>query len=115
MPPPERGIYPLAGADQGMIMLTGMVTGLNGGSMVVTAAGQAFPLRLMPDTRVLKAASGALIDIGPGQLVNVRAVQQTNGTVTAATVHLMEPFSPQPPSASITGSVLAPSASPAPR
>jgi hypothetical protein len=113
MPAQERGMYPLTGADQGMIMLTGMVTGMNAGGMVVMAEGQVFPLRLLPDTRVVIAQTGAIADIAMGRWVNVRAVQQPDGVTTAAILHLTDPASPQ--SAGSAQRALAPSASPGSR
>jgi hypothetical protein len=94
LPTPPAGIYPLAGDSQGTILLTGTVTGINAGGLLVTAGGQTFALKWLPDASVTRSREGALTNATGGRFVSVRAQQQTDGTTVAVTLYLTDAQTP---------------------
>ncbi|MFN0070174.1 MAG: hypothetical protein ACKVVP_01630 [Chloroflexota bacterium] len=115
MPSPAPGMEPLSGADQGLVMLTGVISGLHPGSLVMTADGQTFPLTLTPGARVVKAASAAMPELTAGRRVNVKAVRQPSGSTTAVAIHLADSLPTSPNASTAQTAVASPAPSPAAR
>lgn len=113
IPTPESGLVPLGGANQGSLLLNGVITGIFPGGISVSAVGQSFPLRVDAGTRVIASGEASPAEVAAGRRVSIKAVRSAQGTITAMSLFLPEAL-PLAPSTAPESALPSAAASPAP-